>query len=110
MTKVLHGVYTEYKYHVRRSEHIGNILASNMQCFQVGYRELCHASLVFFVSHSKTLNNYFIPCLERAWKFSGIPVNFGNASKPFLRRYYHFRKFSEVFAKVRKLEENFGNS
>ena len=58
-----------------------------MQCFRVGYRGICHASLVFSVytrafrrmcirrkykwqvacstvSHEKALHNYFIPCLN----------------------------------------------
>ena len=84
-----------------------------MQCFRMGYRGICHASLVFFVytrafrrvcirrkykwqvacstvSHEKALHNYFIPCLNLRkvyglfWE-ERISENFGNASNPFLR-------------------------
>ena len=79
-----------------------------MQCFRVGYRGICHASLVFSVytrafrrvciwrkykwqvayftvSHEKALHNYFIPCLN-LWKIYG---NFGKGSEISA----NFRKF-----------------
>ena len=80
-----------------------------MQCFRVGYRGICHESLVFSVytraflsrvclrrkykwqvacftvSHEKALHNYFIPCLS-------LRKTYGN-----------FGKSSEISANFRKL-------
>ena len=81
-----------------------------MQCFRVGYRGICHASLVFSVytrafrrvcirrkykwqvacstvSHEKALHNYFIPCLN-------LRKTYGN-----------FGKSSEISANFRKLQK-----
>ena len=94
-----------------------------LQCFRVGYRGICHASLVFSVytrafrrvcirrkytwqvacstvSHEKALHNYFIPCLN-------VRKTYGN-----------FGKNSEISANFRKLRkqltkwssENFGTT
>ena len=102
-----------------------------MQCFLVGYRGICHASLVFSVytrafrrvcirrkykcqvacstvSHEKALHNYFIPCLN-------LRETYGNVGKS-SEISANFRKFRERFKPVleelkpfMKLLENFGN-
>ena len=82
------------------------------QCFRVGYRGICHASLVFSiytrafrrvrirrkykwqmacftVYHEKALHNYFIPCLN-------LQITYGN-----------FRKRSEISGNFRKLGKRF---
>ena len=68
-----------------------------MQCFQVGYRGICHASLVFFVP-SENLWKFWE---ELARKSPRISENFGNASNLFLR------SSNDYFT---KLLEHFGNS
>ena len=131
-----------------------------MQCFRVGYRGICHASLVFSVytrsfrrvcirrkykwqvacstvSHEKSLQNYFIPCLNLRKTYGNVgksseisanfrkfrerfkPVlqelkpfmkfleNFGNSSKVFSRCFFDFFKSSEIFGSVRKSSEIF---
>ena len=103
-----------------------------MQYFRVGYRGICHASLVFSVyirafrrvcirrkykwqvvcsavSHEKALHNYFIPCLNlrktygNFWKSSKISANFRKLRKRFKPVYEELKRFM-------KLLENFGNS
>ena len=103
-----------------------------MQCFRVGYRGICHASLVFSVytrafrrvcirkkykwqvacstvSHDKALHNYFIPCLNlrktygNFGKTSEISVNFRKLRK-------HFKPVLGELKRFMKLLENFGNS
>ena len=103
-----------------------------MQCFQVGSRGICHASLVFSVytralrrgciwrkykwqvafstvSHKKAFHNYIIPCLN-LWKTYGnfgkgseISANFGKLRKC-------FKPVSEEHKRFMKLLGNFGNS
>ena len=68
-----------------------------MQCFQVGYRGICHASLVFFVP-SENLWKFW---KELARKSPRISENFGNASNLFLM------SSNDYFT---KLLEHFGNS
>ena len=104
-----------------------------MQCFRVGYRGICHASLVFSVytrtfrrvriqkkykwqvacstvSHEKALHNYFIPCLNRRKTYG----NFGKSSELIFANFQKLRKhFKPVFERLKrfmKLLENFGNS
>ena len=95
-----------------------------MQCFRVGYRGICHASLVFSVhtrafrlvciqrryksqvacstvSHEKALHNYFIPCLNLRKTY----VNFGKSSE-ISANFRKLRKCSEIFGNFRK---TFGN-
>ena len=103
-----------------------------MQCFRVGFRGICHASLVFSVytrafrrvcirrkykwqvafstvSHEKALHNYFIPCLNlrktygNFGKSSEISANFRKLRKRFKPVYEEHKRFL-------KLLENFRNS
>ena len=67
-----------------------------MQCFRVGYRGVCHGSLLFSaytraLGIEKALHNCFYPMPKfmktfgRAGESPEIPENFGKASNPFLR-------------------------
>ena len=103
-----------------------------MQCFRVGYRGICHASLVFSVhtralrrvcirrkykwqvacstvSHEKALHNYFIPCLN----LRKTNESFGKSSKIsaiFRKLRKRFKPVFEALKRFMKLLENFGNS
>ena len=103
-----------------------------MQCFRVGYRGICHASLVFSVytqafrrvcirrkykwqvacstvSHEKALLNYFIPCLNLRQTYG----NFGKSSEisaNFRKLRKRFKPVFEELKRFMKLLENFGNS
>ena len=103
-----------------------------MQCFRVGYRGICHASLVFSVytrafrrvcirrkykwqvacstvSHEKALHNYFIPCLNLQKTYR----NFRKSSEISMNFRKHRKRFQPVFEELQqfmKLLENFGNS
>ena len=105
-----------------------------MQCFRVGYRGICHASLVFSVytrafrrvctykentsdkwhvprypRHEKALHNYFIPCLN----LRKTCESFGKSSEIFATFRKLRKRFKPVFEELRrfmKLLENFGNS
>ena len=99
-----------------------------MQCFRVGYRGICHASLVFSVytrafrgvytkkiqlcstvSHEKALHNYFIPCLN-LWK---TYRNFGKSSEISVNFRKLRKRFKPVFGEPKrfmKLLENFADS
>ena len=103
-----------------------------MQCFRVGYRGICHASLVFSVytrafrrasirrkykwqvacstvSHEKALHNYFIPCLNLRKTYG----NFGKSSEisaNFRKLQKRLKPVFEELKRFMKLLENFGNS
>ena len=103
-----------------------------MQCFLVGYCEICHASLVFSVytrafrwvcirrkykwqvacstvSHEKAWHNYFIPCLNLRETYG----NFGKSSEISANFRKLRKRFKPVFDELRrfvKLLKNFGNS
>ena len=103
-----------------------------MQCFRVGYRGICHASLVFSVytptfrrvcirrkykwqvafstvSHEKALHNYFIPCLNLRKTYG----NFGKSSEisaNFRKLRKRFKPVFEELTRFLKLLENFGHS
>ena len=108
-----------------------------MQCFLVGYRGICHLSLVFSVytrafipclNLRKTYGNFgksskisanfrklrkrFEPVLEELKRFMKLLENFGNSSKVFSRCFMIFqnlRKSSEVFGNIPKFSKNFRN-
>ena len=103
-----------------------------VQCFGVGYRGICHASLVFsvctwafwwvcirrkykwqvaysMVSHEKALHNYFIPCLNLGKTYG----NFGKSSEISVNFQKLRKLFKPVFEELKRfinLLENFGNS
>ena len=75
-----------------------------MQCSRVGYRGICHASLVFSVQE-----NTSDKCLN-LWKTYG---NFGKSSEIFVNFRKLRKRFKPVFEELKrfmKLLENFGNS
>ena len=72
-----------------------------MQCFRVGYRGICHASLVFSV-YTRIFGR---KSSEVFGSFRKISENFGNGSKVIFRCFYGFLKFSE---NLRKCSEIFG--
>ena len=100
-----------------------------MHCFRMGYRGICHASLVFSVytrafrrvcirrkykwqaacstvSHKKALHNYFIPCLNLRKTYG----NFGKSSKISVNFRKLRKRFKPVFEELKrfvKLLENF---
>ena len=105
-----------------------------MQSFRVGYRGICHASLVFSVytrtfrrvctyeentsdkwhvprypRHEKALHNYFIPCLNLRKTYE----SFGKSSEIFANFQKLRKRFKPVFEELKrfmKLLENFGDS
>ena len=99
-----------------------------IQCFRVGQRGICHASLAFSVytrafrrvsirrkykwqvacstvSHEKAWHNYFIPCLNlqktygNFGKSSEISANFRKLRKQFKSVFQTFLWFFEIFGK-----------
>ena len=106
-----------------------------MQCLRVGYRGICHASLVFSV-----YTRAFIPCpnlqksygnfrksLEISLNFQKLRKhvksvfeelkrsmklleNFRNSSKVFSRCFHDFLKFSENLRKFSEVFRNFGKT
>ena len=100
-----------------------------MQCFRVGYRGICHASLVFSVytrahkpvcigqkykwqvtyltvSHEKALHNYFIRCLNLRkiyWNFRKLWKRF----KPVVEEFYK-KRVMKMLENLLQSSETFG--